>query len=150
MLGHKQKLLGHVPGCAGAWLRHCSRPSLPPPPPLFLFSPTTTVPSAPQSHTVTRLSSQSILISWSPPDPPNGIIQDYEVRVVVSLSGQLFTNRTVPVSRENQDVPQFVTIDGLDLGRVRYLVTISARTGAGQGPETEAVAIGTQAPGVSV
>ena len=20
---HKQKLLGHVPGCAGAWLRHC-------------------------------------------------------------------------------------------------------------------------------
>ena len=22
MLGHKQKLLGHVPGCAGAWLRH--------------------------------------------------------------------------------------------------------------------------------
>ena len=23
MLGHKQKLLGHVPGCAGAWLRHC-------------------------------------------------------------------------------------------------------------------------------
>ena len=24
MLGHKQKLLGHVPGCAGAWLRHWS------------------------------------------------------------------------------------------------------------------------------
>ena len=23
MLGHKQKLLGHVPGCAGAWLRPC-------------------------------------------------------------------------------------------------------------------------------
>ena len=23
MLGHKRKLLGHVPGCAGAWLRHC-------------------------------------------------------------------------------------------------------------------------------
>ena len=23
MLGHKQKLLGHVPRCAGAWLRHC-------------------------------------------------------------------------------------------------------------------------------
>ena len=23
MLGHKQKLLGHMPGCAGAWLRHC-------------------------------------------------------------------------------------------------------------------------------
>ena len=23
MLGHKQKLLGHVPGCARAWLRHC-------------------------------------------------------------------------------------------------------------------------------
>ena len=22
MLGHKQKVLGHVPGCAGAWLRH--------------------------------------------------------------------------------------------------------------------------------
>ena len=21
MLGHKQKLFGHVPGCAGAWLR---------------------------------------------------------------------------------------------------------------------------------
>ena len=25
MLGHKRKLLGHVPGCAGAWLRHCPR-----------------------------------------------------------------------------------------------------------------------------
>ena len=24
MLGHKQKLLRHMPGCAGAWLRHCS------------------------------------------------------------------------------------------------------------------------------
>ena len=24
MLGRKQKLLGHVLGCAGAWLRHCS------------------------------------------------------------------------------------------------------------------------------
>ena len=24
MLGHKQKLLGHVLGCAGAWLRHWS------------------------------------------------------------------------------------------------------------------------------
>ena len=24
MLGHKQKLLGHVPRCAGAWLRHCN------------------------------------------------------------------------------------------------------------------------------
>ena len=24
MLGHKQKLLGQVPRCAGAWLRHCS------------------------------------------------------------------------------------------------------------------------------
>ena len=69
---------------------------------------------------------------------------------MVSLSGRLFTNRTIPVSRENQDAPQFVTIDGLDLGRVRYVVTISARTGAGRGPETEAVAIGTQAPGVSV
>ena len=29
MLGHKQKLLGHVPGCAGAWLHHCA-PSLVP------------------------------------------------------------------------------------------------------------------------
>ena len=25
MLGHKQKLLGHMPVCAGAWLRHCCR-----------------------------------------------------------------------------------------------------------------------------
>ena len=25
MLGLKQKLLGHMPGCAGAWLRHWSR-----------------------------------------------------------------------------------------------------------------------------
>ena len=25
MLGHKQKLFRHVPGCAGAWLRHCTR-----------------------------------------------------------------------------------------------------------------------------
>ena len=116
---------------------------------LLLFFPTT-APSAPQSHTITRLSSQSILVSWSPPDPPNGIIHDYEVRVVVGLSGQLFTNRTVPVSRENQNTPQFVTINGLDLDQVRYLVTISARTGAGRGPETETVAIGTQAPGVSV
>ena len=124
-------------------------PPPPPPPSIFLFPPTA-APSAPQSHTITRLSSQSILVSWSPPDPPNGIIHDYEVRVVVSLSGQLFTNRTVPVSLENQNVPQFVTIDGLDLDRVRYLVTISARTGAGRGPETEIVTIGTQAPGVSV
>ena len=23
MVVHKQKLLGHVPGCAEAWLRHC-------------------------------------------------------------------------------------------------------------------------------
>ena len=126
-----------------------SPPPLPSPPSIFLFPPTA-APSAPQSHTITRLSSQSILVSWSAPDPPNGIIHDYEVRVVVGLSGQLFTNRTVSVSQENQNAPQFVTIDGLDLDRVRYLVTISARTGAGRGPETETVAIGTQAPGVSV
>ena len=66
-------------------------------PALFLF-PHTAVPSAPQSHNVTRLSQQFILVSRSPTDWPDGILKDYEVRAVVGLSGQLFTNKTVPVS----------------------------------------------------
>ena len=66
---------------------------------------------------------------------------------MVGISGQLVTSRTVSVSPGGQDEAQNVTINGLDLDRVRYLVTVSARTSAGQGPETEVLAVGTQTPG---
>lgn len=92
------------------------------------------IPTAPRQVRVDILTQQLVIVSWLPPDPTNGIIIDYTVRVFVELSGQLFDSATVTTEPVN-----FV---GLDLDNVRYRTAVSARTSVGSGPDSEPVYIG--------
>lgn len=46
---------------------------------------------------------------------------------------QLFINRMANVSRENQNAQPFTLVENLDLEHLRYVITVSARNGAGWG-----------------
>ncbi len=82
------------------------------------------------------LNPQVVFISWLPPDPTNGIIIDYTVRLSIKPSGQLL--RTTVVELE------IVNFDSLDLANLFYSVTVTARTAAGMGPDSEPVCFGAE------
>ncbi len=83
-----------------------------------------------------------ILVSWLPPDPPNGVLVGYTVRVLIEPTGQEFDSTTVAVGREEQQDSQSVTFSGLDLANVAYRVLVTATTSAGIGPSSQPVLIG--------
>ena len=85
---------------------------------------------------MTLLNQQGVFINWLPPNPTNGIIIDYTVRLSSEPSGELL--RTTIVSLE------IVNFGSLDLTNLFYSVTVTARTIAGVGPESEPVFFGTE------
>ena len=95
------------------------------------------------------INTETIIVSWLPPDPTNGIIKDYEIQVVVDESGQLFSRQTIPVADNEQDSVPVVNFNGLQLDSVQYRIAVSASTGGGQGPESIPVFVGVQATGRS-
>ena len=90
-----------------------------------------TVPSATRNVTVERVSSNSIRISWEPPESINGILQMYTVRVMRGLSTVVIHSSTVNAT-ESSDV-----ITGLETGS--YSITVVAITGAGEGIPSDSV-----------
>ena len=99
-------------------------------------------PSAPREVEVVPITMATILVSWLPPDPTNGIILDYRVQVFTVASGELFATQTVAVGANEQEDVQLVNFSGLDLENMEYRVSVSARTAAGRGPESDPVIVG--------
>ena len=91
---------------------------------------------------VVPITMATILVSWLPPDPTNGIILDYRVQVFVVTSGELFANQTVAVGASEQEDVQIVNFGGLDLENMGYQVSVSVRTSAGRGPESDPESVG--------
>lgn len=83
-----------------------------------------------------------IIVSWFPPDPPNGVLTSYMLRVLIEATGQEFHSSSVNVNQDEQQVLQTVNVGGLDLDNVGYRVFVSASTRAGSGPSSEPVLIG--------
>lgn len=96
-------------------------------------------PSAPRDVTVATISATTVSISWQPPDPPNGILLDYELLVQASSSGAEVVRLLVPITEEEQGMAHSRNVTGLSLEEEVYTVTVSARTSAGRGPESAPV-----------
>ncbi len=79
------------------------------------------VPTAPRDVDVGVLSTTTIIISWFPPDPPNGVILDYLVQVRDVASGQVVAARTLAIGQDQQTEVQTVTVGELQLESTRYL-----------------------------
>ena len=92
------------------------------------------------------LGSGSIIISWLPPDQPNGILTGYLLRVLNDVTGQEVDRRDISLAQNQQNQIQIVNIAGLDLENIRYRILISARTQTGTGPDSEPTFIGTETP----
>ena len=90
-----------------------------------------TVPSATRNVTVERVSSNSIRVSWEPPEFINGILEMYTVQVMRGSSTVVIHSSTVNAT-ETSDV-----ITGLDTGS--YSITVVAITGAGEGIPSDPV-----------
>ena len=98
-------------------------------------------PSAPRDVTIAIISMTTISVSWQPPDPPNGILLDYELLVWASSSGAEVVRLTIPITEEEQTTAQSRNVTGLSLEEAVYVVTVSARTAAGRGAESAPVAV---------
>ena len=96
---------------------------------------------------VIAITMTSILVSWLPPDPTNGIILDYRAQVLTVTTGELFATQTITISANEQEDVQIVNFSGLDLENMGYRVSVSARTAPGRGPESDPVIIGIQPTG---
>lgn len=89
------------------------------------------VPSAPRNVTVERISSNSIRVSWDPPELINGVLRSYRVQVMRSSSNVILISSMVNAN-ESSDV-----IVGLDAGS--YSVSVVAITGVGEGTPSDLV-----------
>jgi len=97
------------------------------------------VPTKPQNCSVTSVSSTSVMITWSPPVMPNGIITDYSVSYVPgqSLSTVDYStdgNTSVNVGNNKTNI----TLTSLRIA-TNYNIAIAAHTVAGIGPYSNPV-----------
>ena len=106
----------------------------------FPHPPPHTAPSAPRAVEVNPIGSTSILVSWLAPDPPNGVLTEYLVRVLLASTGEEFSRTSVGVSAES--VLQSVSVGGLDLDNIGYRVLVSASTSIGMGPTSAPISVG--------
>ena len=87
------------------------------------------VPSEPQLEMVS-VTSSSVTLRWTPPDPPNGVITQYSIQLNGTDIDNLSSNMTM------------YTIEELSLDTV-YVLRLSARTVVGEGlPSTETIITG--------
>ena len=103
------------------------------------------MPSPPLDVEAVALSSQTaVTVSWSPPDPRNGVILQYLVQISAASTGQAVASRTVAIgsSTPDQEGTQLEIFTGLDLANVRYRIEVYASTSVGQGPSSIPVFVG--------
>lgn len=84
------------------------------------------------------------MVSWLPPDPPNGILTHYLVRVLMEPEGEELYNTSISVGVAQQLDVQSVTFSGLDLANVGYTVLVFANTSVGMGPSSDPIRIGAE------
>lgn len=89
--------------------------------------------------------SSLVIVSWLPPSPANGLLTSYSLRVLLEPSGTEVFSRSLPLSPEQQDTLQTVSVPGLNLDTMRYRVLVSATNNAGTGPDSTPILIGTEA-----
>jgi len=78
------------------------------------------VPIAPQSLTVNSVTDTTVTLSWSPPDPTNGVITLYELQYKRCADGNYNTRQPL-----NNAIPR--TVIGLDVG-TEYCFRVRAYT----------------------
>ena len=90
------------------------------------------VPTAPRSLTIVNTTDSTVTLSWMPPDPPNGIITQYELQY--RRVGGSYTS----LQPLNTDLTRTVT--GLTSG-TQYEFRVRARTTVGYGSFSSIVAV---------
>ena len=98
-----------------------------------------TAPGPPRNVQTLVLSSRTVVIvSWLPPEPRNGILQQYLVRVLIASTGQVVNSQIVRIGStiEEQEMGRSVTFTGLDLDNFRYQIEVYASTSIGPGPSS--------------
>ena len=90
-----------------------------------------TVPTAPRSLMVVVVTNTIMTLSWMPPDPPNGIITQYQVQY--RRSDGRFRNNQVTTDLTD-------TVTGLMTG-TQYDFRVRAFTVVGRGPPSDIVTI---------
>ena len=85
-----------------------------------------TVPTAPRSLMIVDVNKTTVTLSWMPPDPPNGIISQYQVRYPrIGSSGS--------ESRNTMNNILMYTVTGL-ASNTEYTFEVRAFTRVGSGP----------------
>ena len=87
-------------------------------------------PTVPKALNVARITDDTVTLSWMPPDPPNGIITQYQVEYRSNSSGfELLQPTNVDLTR---------TVTGLS-SNTQYVFRIIAFTVEGNGPASNTV-----------
>ena len=87
-------------------------------------------PTVPKAINVTRITDDTVTLSWMPPDPPNGIITQYQVEYRSNSSGfELLQPTNVGLMR---------TVTGLS-SNTQYMFRIIAFTVEGNGPASSTI-----------
>ena len=90
-----------------------------------------TVPTAPRSLMIVDVTNTTVTLSWMSPDPPNGIITQYQVQYGRTRSGDSFGNNQVTTDLT-------YTVTGLITG-IEYDFNVRAFTVVGNGPPSDVV-----------
>jgi len=108
----------------------------------ILFNVSPSVPDgAPVGITVTNISSHALLIKWSPPDVPNGVITAYTIYINYN-NGTSVAERVMDGSMLNY------TLDNLSTFQL-VSIQMTANTSVGEGPRST-TADGRTDPGIKL
>ena len=91
-----------------------------------------TAPTAPRSLIVVYVTDTTVTLSWMSPDPPNGIVTQYQVQYRVGSSGG-YTQMTVTTDLN-------YTVTGLNINTA-YDFRVRALTVVGRGPPSNVVIV---------
>ena len=83
-------------------------------------------PSSPRSLRITASTETSVMLSWMPPDPPNGPLSIYRISykeedVPTTVSTILITSTTITLSSLQADVVYVVSVRGSTISEVSSL-----------------------------
>ena len=89
-------------------------------------------PTVPRNVQVAIIAGDEALVTWQPPQPPNGVVTQYDVRLTDFLSGQVPLTVAVPANQTPQ--VSISVVQG-----VEYSVQVRARNGQLIGPYSDPV-----------